>query len=152
MGYPGMHILSVLRDSKVAHPQQVQPLLADHIPTLASQLLICAACIIHLTPWAIYAHTRTSHLHPHPMPTCMPIHARTYQCARTQIHPMHVYLSLPSSVCNHPPLPYPSRASPTYLHTHLHQHLHSSPTPARQSPSPKVNDAPHSIHCTPRVV
>ena len=56
----------------------------------------------------------------------------------------------PLSTCGHPPSPRASRASPTYLHTHPHSH--SSPTPARQSPSRKVDNAPRSIHRTPQVM
>ena len=44
-----------------------------------------------------------SHSDPHPVPTCMPVHVCTYQHARTQIHPMHTYLSLPSRACNPAP-------------------------------------------------
>ena len=67
----------------------------------------------------------------------------------------------PSSTCGHPLSPHPSHTSPTYLHTHPHQHLASYrpkstdthiPTPARQSPSRKVDNAPCSIHCTPQVM
>ena len=49
--------LSVLRDGKTAHPLQMQPLLADHIPTLTCSGALCTlehASVIHLTPCSIH--------------------------------------------------------------------------------------------------
>ena len=60
--------LSILRDGKAAHPQQVQPLLVDRVPTLACSGALCTpehASIVHLAPhsihcapWTVYAHAR----------------------------------------------------------------------------------------------
>ena len=67
--------LSILRDGKVAHPQQVQPLLVDCIPTLTCSGALCTlehASVIHLAPrsihrapWAVCAHACTL-----PYPLC----------------------------------------------------------------------------------
>ena len=46
--------LSILRDGKAAHLQQVQPLLVNHIPTLVH----LAPRSIHRAPWTVYAHAR----------------------------------------------------------------------------------------------
>ena len=70
--------LSMLRDGKAAHPQQAQPLLADHVPTLTCFGALCAlehASIIHLAPHSIHcAPPSMPMVAPHPLlhPPCPP--------------------------------------------------------------------------------
>ena len=94
---------SVLRDGKMAHPQQVQPLLADHVPTLTCSGALCAlehASVIHLAPCSIHRAPPgrlcpRSHLTPHSIHRTPPGHL----CPRLHLTPRSIHRTPLGHLC-----------------------------------------------------
>ena len=154
----------------MAHPQQVQPLLADHIPTLTCSGALCTlehVSVIHLAPCSIHRTPRPSMpmLTPHPLhhPLCpQAVYAHTshhpprppgHLCSRSHLTPRTIHRT-PRAIYAHThtsPLT-PSTVPPGPSMPMLAPHPSPHPLCPLGHLCPHLHLTPHSIHCAPRAV